>query len=303
MIISYEGKDIYPEVGVNRCCYDTYCGGRPDTLEIVFNDSSELWDGWSPEIGAAISAKQDNMDTGRMFVYSFAPENGLYTLRARSAPESIYERRTKSYEKVRFIDLLSEAAGRNDLTLDTYNVSNNLYGYVEQRGLSDAQLLQSRCMLEGYGLIISDGKLIVYDELSLENQTPAATLDVVKADDFYYTDNDTDYYGSCELTNGKYTGTYSAGSGRTLKRRCNLYAESDGEMIRYARGVLRNECKSRKTCVYDGRQLYDGIAAGSVVSLETIGAESWDGPAFVTHVRHDFVFMLSKIEARKPLGW
>ena len=304
MKIIYEGKDIYPEVGVNRCVYDSYCGDRSDTLTIVFNDSTELWDKWHPKPGAELMAEQDSLRTGKMYIYSFAPENGLFTLRARSVPKSAFINRAKSYEKVRFLDIASEIAGRNGLSLNTYGVNNNLYGYAEQRNISDMQLLNSRCMLEGYAMLVCDGKLVIYDEQTFEDMEPVETIEATKGDDFYYTENDGLFYGSCTLTNGTYTGTYSSGQdGKELKRRCNLYADCDGDMIRFARGVLRNQDKNRRTCILDGKRLYDGIAAGSVVNLKTAGAESWNGTAFVTHVRHDLIFMLSKIDMRKPLGW
>lgn len=43
------------------------------------------------------------------------------------------------------------------------------------------------------------------------------------------------------------------------------------------------------------------IAPGSNVTLNTEGASGWDGKAFVTQVRHDYVKTKSKIWLRKPL--
>lgn len=303
MEIIYLGKDIYPDVAVNRCWYDSYCEGRADELVIRFNDATAVWDRWKPENGGVIEVRDEKVRTGVMHIYSFQPENGLYTLRARSCPASAYENRTKSYDNVRLFDLAGEIAGRHGLRFENYAAQNHLYDYIEQRNINDLELLNFRCMLEGYSLIVVDNKLIIYDQMTMESQQPSDVLAVGKGDDFIYRDDNTEYFGSCVLTNGGRTGRFAAGTGRELSKRCSLYAADDGEMSRYARGILRRYDKDTAVCTLDGGQLYDGYAAGSVVRLETTGAESWDGTCFITHIRHDLVFMLSRIEMRKPLGW
>ena len=52
-----------------------------------------------------------------MFVESVVPESGLITLRAYSAPQSTKDKRSKSWEKVKFLQLIQEIAGRHGLTL------------------------------------------------------------------------------------------------------------------------------------------------------------------------------------------
>ena len=42
-------------------------------------------------------------------------------------------------------------------------------------------------------------------------------------------------------------------------------------------------------------------AAGSVVTLATEGVKSWDGTAFISRIRHDYVKTRSKLYLRKPL--
>ena len=45
----------------------------------------------------------------------------------------------------------------------------------------------------------------------------------------------------------------------------------------------------------------NGYAAGSVVTLATEGVKSWDGTAFISRIRHDYVKTRSKLYLRKPL--
>ena len=47
--------------------------------------------------------------------------------------------------------------------------------------------------------------------------------------------------------------------------------------------------------------LMRGIAAGSVVALQTAGAASWNGNVFINHLRQDFVKMESKVFFRKAV--
>lgn len=238
MKIIYLGTDIYPDVAVNRCWYDSYAGDKADELCIRFNDATKVWDAWQPEHGGIIQAEHEKVRSGKMFIYSCRPENGLFTIRARSLPESAYVNHVKSYDNVRFNELAGEIASRHGLTLETYGTKNNLYGYVEQRNISDIELLNSYCMLEGYAVIAHNGKLIIYDELYMEGQTAAGKIEVGADDNFKYDDSAAEWYGSCKLTNGGVTGSYSAGSGRELSKRCCLYAADNGEMTRFARGLL-----------------------------------------------------------------
>ena len=137
MKIIYEGTDIYPEISVHRCYHDMYADKQSDELLLKLNDTRELWDRWSPKKGDTIAVEDGAAKTGKMFVESVVPESGLITLRAYSAPQSTKDKRSKSWEKVKFLQLIQELAGRHGLTVETYGITDQTYDYVEQNNLPD----------------------------------------------------------------------------------------------------------------------------------------------------------------------
>ena len=71
--------------------------------------------------------------------------------------------------------------------------------------------------------------------------------------------------------------------------------------FRFAKGLLRDANKNATVgTLWTGSLLRD-YAAGSVVTLATEGVKSWDGTAFISRIRHDYVKTRSKLYLRKPL--
>ena len=238
-----------------------------------------------------------------MFVESVVPESGIITLRAYSVPQSAKDKRSKSWEKVKFLQLAQEIAGRHGLTLETYGITDQTYDYVEQNNLADFAFFQNRCTLEGAAFLVYDGKLVVYDEAYMESQQPVDTITITPANDFEYRDEGANAYGSAEAVNGGLTGTFAAPSGgdKVLRRILPFRMTDQSEADRFAKGLLRDANKNATVgTLWTGSLLRD-YAAGSVVTLATEGVKSWDGTAFISRIRHDYVKTRSKLYLRKPL--
>ena len=73
------------------------------------------------------------------------------------------------------------------------------------------------------------------------------------------------------------------------------------EADRFARGLLRDANKAAKVGTLWTGSLLRNYAAGSVVTLATEGVKSWDGAAFISRIRHDYVKTRSKLYLRRPL--
>lgn len=304
MKIIYEGVDIYPDVSVNRCYHDMFAEKQSDELLIRFNDTRQLWDTWSPKRDDTIAIENGAAKTGKMFIESAVPESGLITLRAYSMPQSVKDKRSKSWEKVKFLQLAQEIADRHGLTLDTYDITDQTYDYVEQNNLPDFAFFQQRCTLEGAAFLVYDGKLVVYDEASMEAQAPVDTITITPASDYTYTDDSIiNAYGSAEAVNGGLTGTFAAPAGgdKLFRKVIPLRMSDQSEADRFARGLLRDANKNATTGTWWATSLLRDYAAGSVVTLETEGVKSWDGPAFITRIRHDYVKLRSKLYFRRPM--
>lgn len=303
MKILYEGADIYPDISVHRCYHDMYAEKQSDELLLKLNDTRELWDSWNPKKGDTIAIEDGAAKTGKMFVESVVPESGIITLRAYSVPQSAKDKRSKSWEKVKFLQLAQEIAGRHGLTLETYGITDQTYDYVEQNNLADFAFFQNRCTLEGAAFLVYDGKLVVYDEAYMESQQPVDTITITPANDFEYRDEGANAYGSAEAVNGGLTGAFTAPNGgdKVLRRILPFRMTDQSEADRFAKGLLRDANKNATVgTLWTGSLLRD-YAAGSVVTLATEGVKSWDGTAFISRIRHDYVKTRSKLYLRKPL--
>lgn len=261
MKIIYEGTDIYPEISVHRCYHDMYADKQSDELLLKLNDTRELWDRWSPKKGDTIAVEDGAAKTGKMFVESVVPESGLITLRAYSAPQSTKDKRSKSWEKVKFLQLIQEIAGRHGLTVETYGITDQTYDYVEQNNLPDFAFLQARCTLEGAAFLVYDGKLVVYDEAYMEGQQPVDTITITPANDFEYRDEGAYAYGSAEAVNGGLTGTFSAPAGgdKVLRKILPFRMTDQAEADRFAKGLAPGRQQRG-----DRRNALDGDAAARV---------------------------------------
>ena len=303
MRLTYKGSDIYKDVSVNYCVHEMYAEKQSDTLVVRFNDPKGAWSKWNPQTGDEITFEKESSRTGRMYIHSLRPENGLYTIRAMSMPISGKVRQSRSWEGLRFLRLGNQIAEAHGLTFKNYGCADYLYSYMAQRNETDFELFYRVCIPDGNQMLIFDGNLIAYNEQQIEAQTPAGTLTVGDDGVFTYEDISNQSYGSAEVASGIYSGTFidpNAKSTRLLRPEVPLQVTSNAEAARFARGLLRNANKNEKNGTF-ARDLMLGYAAASVIRLETPKASAWNGPVFVTKVRHDYIANKSTIYFRKPL--
>ena len=302
MKLIYEGADILAGVSVNQCIVEMYAEKRSDRIVIRFNDPQLKWGKWRPERGDVVELSEGPMSTGAMYVTSMQPTNGFYTLHAQAMPESMTAGTYKSWGEVKLKQLGQEVASRHGLAYESYGVTDRTYKYLAQRGEPDISFLQFRCQLEGCAVTVHDGKLVVYDEASMERQAPEETLRVSIDGVYEYSESQHDIYGSCKVVGGACSGEYadtSVGSSRVLIPPKVDLNDSD-EALRFARNLLRLHNKYRCTG-YMRRALMLGYAPATVLRIETAKAEEWNGDVFVTQVRHDFIRNETKLWFRRPL--
>lgn len=309
MKLYYNGTDIYNDVSLNYCVHEMYAEKQADTLVLRFNDTKGIWSKWNPADGDVLRFTEGAGDTGKMFLHSMKPENGLFTIRAMAMPKSGATRKSKSWAGVRFLQLGSEIAANHGLTFQNYGCTDQMYPYLKQENETDFALFSRLCTLEGCQMLIFDGKLLAYSEQYIEQQAVAGTLEVDENGNFTYQDNRSACFGSCEVTAGSYSGTFTAPDAKNtavLRAKCiaeaqlrapglpasgdrvALMSNSNAEAARFAKGLLRNANKYGHTGQFS-KALLTGYAAASLLQLKTDKASAWDGPVFVYKVRHDFV--------------
>lgn len=305
MQIFYKGKDIYPDISVKSCEHDMHAESQADSLVLRFNDTTHIWDSWSVEQESTIEVMEGAARTGKMYIYDVKPENGIYTLKAFSIPPTSKNRTSKSWEKVHFKQLCKEIAQRHGLEYEEHGVTDQVYDYVVQNNLPDFVFLEQRCKLEGCSFLVYNGKLVVYGEQAMEATSPQKLLQLNTDAKFTYSDNTAKSYKSAEVVNGTRTGYYTASTesgSRILHKNITIPMSSEAEANRFSKNLLRLENKNQKTGVIDW-DIQREIAPGSMLQLKTHGVKSWDGYAFVSRVRHDYLAERSKIFVRKPLAY
>lgn len=301
--VTYQGTDITEGISIHRCIHDMWAAGRSDTLDICFNDTAKLWDGWSPQVGDEIRVDYGPASTGTMFVRSASPENGLFRILAMSAPPKAMEVTNKAWEKVRLLQIGQEIASRHGLGFQSYGVTDRLYSYILQSGVSDFAFLHQRAILEGCAFLTYDKTLVLYDAAYMEAQTASDSL-VIPSDGVYqYKDARAKLYGSCIVESGNFRGEFDAGNGveRVFRPDFVRNIGSSSEAARYAKGLLRDVNCGGLTGWVRTVGILTGYAAASVAKLENQRAPSWDGDVFLYHVRNDYAKGEGKLFFRKPL--
>lgn len=301
MKIIYTGVDITSSVKVTGCVHDMYAGGGFDTLHITMDDMAQEWDRWQPQAGDKIQVKDGQADSGELIVSSCLPTNGRYIIKATSAPLTAKDPRGKAWVDIKLLQIGQEIAARHGLDFKSYGVSDYRYKYLLQANENDFAFYSHLCTIEGCGLILHNGALVVYDISTLESVEPTQTIEVTGGSEYRYTDRTGQLYTDCRIELGRYSGGYSLGLSpvRKLLPPIWVQAASNEECARFARNLLNDANKDARSGNFKA-DIQPGLAAGSVVRLKTPGAASWDGTAFLHHVRNDFVSGKSKLFFRCP---
>lgn len=304
MKVSYKGKQIYDETSVNTCWYTEHCEKTANELLIKFNDIDMEWNGWNPKKGDEISVEDGQAKTGKLYIDTITYESGLCCIRALSMPQGVKDRHSQSWETVKLSQLIEEIAQRHNLTVQKIGVEERTYHYVQQNNEPDLDFLDKRCKEEGLSFLIYDGKLVVYTESQVESKPSSSTLTITPAYKYSYEDNADQAYQTCEVTNGKVNGKYEASGVKTKKTLHYVLPQNitdEDEANRIAKSLLRERNKNMtKMIVYTDYMARD-LMAGGTLNLKTDGAKSWNGLAYITDLRHDFIYTRSKIWLRKPL--
>lgn len=301
--VVYNGVDITDSVSINRAYHDMYAEGRADSLYIRFNDTAHIWDKWQPKPDDTISVVYGASKTGRMYITVTAPQNGLYEIQALSAPSQAFCRRYKAWTKVTLTQIAQEIAARHGLAYKNYGASDYLYEYILQSNESDLTFLHRRCILESCAFLVYNGALVLYSQSEMENASPLEVFTVSTDSDYQYCDKSSELYGSCRLECGGYVGEYTADAvnARVLFPPLLPAVGSSAEAIRFSRGLLRDANKNAHSG-YIKSAIIPHYAAASVILISNARAPSWDGNAFLTHIRNIYSDGQSKIFFRKPLG-
>jgi len=296
----YEGKDITGYVDIRKADLTDNAGGELDSLDLVINDTKGYWSQWKPEKNHTVQVKDSGFDTGIMYVDEIGQNRGAIVLRGLPVKQEAKTENVRAWDNVRFLEIARQIASLQSLQLETYGIQDQFYSRVDQYSMSDLQFLAWRCLLEGYSLKVTAGKLVIFSQTYMESQASALTIKPGDIDgNFVYKDKTTQIYSACKITYQGIQGEFSAPGvyGPTLKF-FDLAVGNIGEAQRFAKGLLRSKNCMEKTFACTLR--FDaGIAAGNTVEL--LGFSLADGKYFAHQVIHRFVEGRTGLKLRKPL--
>lgn len=291
--VYYNNTDITKDITIVECEHEMNAEDSPDGITIKFSDNNHLWDKWEPSNTDIIKVTNGIANTGKMFIQSVLPTNGYMTLSASSIPDAmrkIAKENNKSWQGAMFLQIVTEIAARNGLSVESHDIENRTIPFVELENISDLDFLTERCELEGYAFTVYDGKLIVYSPDKLAEKNPAKTISIPSDADFKYDDNSAKAYGSCEFDNGSISGMANANNGvqNALRKIFKGYIDNQAEANLYAKNVLSKANRGLKTGYFKSAIMKD-LSAASVVTLKTATAATNDGKIFYTKIRQDYV--------------
>ena len=300
LALIYEGVDITSRVNISQCIHDMYAEKHADTLLLKFSNSEGLWDAWRPKPGDVLEITDGNVRSGKMFVKKIEPMTGYFILRASSIPISTDAEHSQSWEKVTKLQLAKDFAHNHGLTLKVYGVSDRKFTYLQQSNTKDFVFFENLCVLEGDAFLVYDGCLILYNEKYMEGMSPKRTLKVTGANEFHYTEEME--YSGCTIMNESKKHTYMKEQkyGYVAERTVQIHIASDGDAEEYAKNMLRYLNKKKRKGQFYIAPISKDYAAGSVINIKTTDTASYDGPVFITHIRHDYKNGKSKVFFRKP---
>ncbi len=305
--IMYEGTDIFPKISIYGLLYTQYAENHADVLEIQFNDTGKNWDKWDngKMKNTEISVEVEGIKTGKMWVYSCEPKNGLFNLKALSVPNDYNSTATKSWEKVTLEDIAQEIARKHSLSFKKFNTKGKSRKYVHQDNEGDFTFLKSRCELEGACFVVYDKTLNLYDEKEIEkgNNTKKINIDDEKFTSVIPTEKVNLAIGEYVVKNARFEGK-ATDKNFTLAKTdvIDEPMECDGDCEDVAKSFLRQKNKGIST-IEIKTDLQRGVSAGSVIDCESKKKPTWNTKLFVYKLRHDLVTNKSTIWARKPLNY
>ena len=291
--VLYNDVDITKDITIVECEHEMNAEDRPDEIKIKFSDNNHLWDGWQPNNHDTIKVIDGIAKTGKMFIQSVLPENGYMNLTGSSVPDKmrkVAKENNKSWNNAKFLQVITEIAGRNNLGVENYDIENRTIPFLEQENMSDLQFISERCELEGCAFVIYDGKIILYSPEAIEKSTPVKTITVKDDTGYKYDDNSINAYGACEVDNGSVSGFASAeiNNENVCRKILQGYIDNSAEGNLYAKNILAKANRALKTGNFQSDIMRD-LSAASIVTLKTATAASNDGNVFYTKIRHDYV--------------
>ena len=301
MKVIYENTEI--NLQVSDCKVIDNMGGKADSLAITFADIKNECRKWEFKKNHIIEVIEEPFSTGKMYVDEFGCGVGTYSIRALSIKKKVKTKFTRTWENVRFLELVNDLIKDEGLKLETYGtIENYEYARVDQIEKNNIEFLNERCILEGYNLKICDGKAIIVSEMFLEQQEESLILNPSGfVGKYSFNCTSKDIYGGCEISYAStkfIKGSYILNQDDELLKLRNIMVSSSYEADRFAKNILRSYNKYEVTGTFYLNK-NTNIAAGVTLKIENL--DSFNGKYIIDRVYQDLILGKTKVIVRKVL--
>lgn len=288
MELKYNDTDITDMTRVRRLEVTQYLYDHLDTMTISFDNSTELWTGWTPKIGDHIKATEGYADSGDLYVMDIRPEGDAMILMC-TAVKKIHAGHVHKWDKISFKQILQHLAEDNGLEIEYYSVEDQKYKAVVQSGENDYKFINELCRLEGCIYTINNGIIKVISNNYIKT-LPTSDFTLETNSDRCY---DTEYYTGCQVTDGYTTGKAGSNNGDIAYLQTKKQLESIGEANRFAENMLEYYNRGCKGGTIMADSFISEIMPGSKIKINT---HYWTNkPVVVSRVRHDYLNGKTKI--------
>lgn len=328
VVLNYKGVNISSELAPFLSSFSYSDNeGKSDEIQIELQDRDKKWqDPWLPgdgdEIKATIKTINWNkegevlqLNCGTFFVddVGFSGPPDKITIKAMSVPfvdGGKGSKHTRAWENASLSTIAGDVATSAGLSL-LYDAPNYAYDRVDQLRQTDLAFIKRMAKKEGLSTKVTDGKLIIYDELTYESKGTVRTIkrgedDVITYDfsqsvaEKQYKKVEVSYFDDTKKKNVKYIYIVpKVENGPTL--RVNKRAKNLGEAMRWAKAEARAKNKKSKS----GNLTLMGttkLVQGLTVQLEKFGA--FDGKYFIESCSHGVTGKYeTAIEIREVLSY
>lgn len=288
MELKYNDTDITDMTTVRRVEVTQYLCDHLDTMTISFDNKTQLWTGWAPQMGDRIRATEEYADSGNLYVMDIRPEGDAMILGC-AAVRKVHAGHVHSWEKISFKQILQHLADDNGLAVEYYGVEDQKYNAAMQSGENDYKFINELCRLEGCIYMITDGVIkVISNEYIKAMPVSDFTLETGTARLY-----DNEFFTGCQVTDGQTTGKAGNDTGDIAYLKTGKRLESIGEANRFAANMLDYYNRGRKGGSAMADQLITQLMPGSKIKLT---CEYWtDQPVVISRVRHDYLKEKTKI--------
>lgn len=193
--VIYNNQNISEKIEdfIDSISFTDNLSGQADDLSINLGDRENKWTNqWAPKKGDSlkvsllISADWDgdkpktrNLGLFEMDDLSMNGPPMKISIKSSAIPESSSlkgEKKSKAWEKTNLKKIAGDIAKKNNLTLHFSMEENPEYDRVDQEDQTDIAFLNKLCMSAGASLKIANKKIIILDEMRLENERSVTTI-------------------------------------------------------------------------------------------------------------------------------